>query len=92
MDFCFNCGLKTDPDWVFCRSCGSVLEEDSADLAMPASTAGAPKVELISRGWDDRVVETIEIDGSPLADDEVAPSPVAPGGIEVTVDEITIAG
>jgi hypothetical protein len=90
MDFCFNCGLKTDPDWVFCRSCGSALDEGAADLAVPAASAGVPKVELISRGWDDQIVETIEVDDDPLADDEISPSPVPPGGIEVTVDEITI--
>jgi len=90
MDFCFNCGRKTDPDWVFCRSCGSALDDEGADLAVPASAAGAPKVELISRGWDDQVVETIEVDGAATTDDDLAPPRVPPGGVEITVDEITV--
>ena len=90
MDFCFKCGHKTDPDWVFCRACGSVLEEDAADLAVPASTSATAKVELISRGWDDQVVETREVDDDLLDDDEIVSSPVPPSGIEIKVDDITV--
>lgn len=89
MDFCFNCGLKTDPDWVFCRSCGSALEEESTDIAVPAAS-GTPKVELISRGWDEQVIDTVEVEGDLLDDDEALRPPVAPNGIEITVDEITV--
>ncbi len=89
MDFCFHCGHKTDPDWVFCRACGSALEDD-ADLAVPVQNAGTPKVELISRGWDEEIVETIEVSDDPLTDEEVTPAPVPPGGIEIKVDDITV--
>ena len=90
MDFCFNCGHTTDPDWVFCRACGSALEDDAADIAVPVQNAGAPKVELISRGWDDQVIETIEIGDDQVTDDEVAPAPVPPSGIEIKVEDITV--
>jgi hypothetical protein len=92
MDFCFSCGSKTDPDWVFCRSCGSGLDE-TEDLVetVPDSTAsGTPKVELISRGWDEVVdIETVELPTDLLdADDTTFPVPA--GGVEVTVDSITV--
>ncbi len=91
MDFCFNCGGKTDPDWVFCRSCGSALEEsEGEDLAIPIpQSGGVPKVELISRGWDE-VVDTVEVPADPLEGDEVSPGPLPPDAIEVTVDSITV--
>ncbi len=91
MDFCFNCGGKTDPDWVFCRSCGSALEEGEGEdlsVAVPQS-GGVPKVELISRGWDE-VVETVEVPADPLEGDEISPGPLPPDTIEVTVDGITV--
>ena len=91
MDFCFNCFTKTDPDWVFCRSCGSALEESNGeDLAAPIPQSGAaPKVELISRGWDE-VVDTVEAPADPLEDDDVSPGPLPPGAVEISVDDITI--
>ncbi len=90
MDFCFNCGGKTDPDWVFCRACGSALEDDTTDLVIPGPVAGAPKVELISRGWDDQVVETVEVGPDPLVDDDVGKGPLPPGAVEIQVDDITV--
>jgi len=91
MDFCFNCGTKTDPDWVFCRSCGSALEDtNSAIEGTPVPTSsGMPKVELISRGWDVIDVETVETPDDPLQGDiETAPLPA--GAIEIAVDDISI--
>jgi hypothetical protein len=91
MDFCFNCGGKTDPEWVFCRACGSALDEnDIDDLAVPTpQSSGSAKVELISRGWDD-VIDTVEIPADPLVDDEVSPGPLSPGAVEISVEDITI--
>ena len=91
MDFCFNCGGKTDPDWVFCRACGSSLEENSVNdlVAAPAVPGSTPKVELISRGWNE-VIETVEVPADPLADDDGTQNPVSPGAVEVTVDDITV--
>ena len=62
MDFCSNCGSSTDPDWVFCRSCGAGLDGpgDDPEAARPMTQATKPKVELISRGWDVVDVETVE--------------------------------
>lgn len=91
MDFCFSCGSKTDPDWIFCRSCGRGLDE-SADLVEtePVSTpAGTPKVELISRGWDDVVdIDTVQLPIDPL--DEPLAAPLRGEAIEVTVDSVTV--
>ncbi len=91
MDFCNDCGSKTDPEWVFCRSCGSTLERSATETAEQAVVAGpdAPKVELISRGWDVVEVDTVDLPGDPLADDEVQ-VPLPPGAVEVTVDEVTV--
>ncbi len=90
MDYCFNCGDKTDPDWVFCRSCGSALEDNETDdLAIPASGTTAPTVELISRGWDE-IVDTIEAPADPLEGNEISPGPLPPDTIEVTVEDITV--
>jgi hypothetical protein len=91
MDFCFNCGGKTDPDWVFCRACGGVLEDAAVEeVAEPVSTSsGAPKVELISRGWDVVEVDTVELPADPLEED-VSPGPLPPGAIEVAAGDITV--
>ncbi len=92
MDFCFSCGSKTDPDWVFCRSCGSGLDETGGEVeTLPVSTpSGKPKVELISRGWDNVVdIETVKLPADPLGDDVLA-FPLPAEGIEITVDSITI--
>ncbi len=90
MDFCYNCGGKTDPDWVFCRSCGSTFDEDDTkvDAAPSGEAHGAPKVELISRGWD--VVEAVELPADPLLDDDISPGPLPPDAIEVSIDDITV--
>ncbi|MCP4966264.1 MAG: hypothetical protein GY926_13660 [bacterium] len=92
MDFCFSCGSKTDPDWVFCRSCGHGLDE-TEELVEPVADStgsGSPKVELISRGWDEVVdIETVELPTELLDEDEIA-FPVPAGGMEVTVDSITV--
>ena len=92
MDSCFSCGSKTEPDWVFCRSCGNGLDEtEGLVAAVPDSTAsGSPKVELISRGWEDVVdIETVGLPTEPLDADDIT-FPVPAGGIEVTVDNITV--
>lgn len=93
MDFCFNCGGKTDPDWVFCRSCGSVLEDDDiGELPVPAesSQGAAPKVELISRGWDVVDVDTVRLPADPLESDELSAGPLPSGTIEVSAGDITV--
>ncbi|MDJ0925110.1 MAG: hypothetical protein QNJ77_11165 [Acidimicrobiia bacterium] len=89
MDFCNECGSKTDPDWVFCRACGSSLGTDGDAAAGPVLEAAGPKVELISRGWDVVEVETVDLPADPLTDEEVV-EPVAPGAIEVSVDDVTV--
>lgn len=92
MDFCSNCGDKTDPDWVFCRSCGGVLEDDAADgLVVPIPrSSGAPKVELISRGWDIIDVETLETTVDPFDGEGTIAEPLPPHSVEVTVDDVTV--
>lgn len=92
MDFCSNCGDKTDPDWVFCRSCGGVLEDDAADgLVVPIPrSSGAPKVELISRGWDVIDVETLETTVDPFDGEDTIDDPLPPQSVEVTVDDVTV--
>ncbi len=94
MDFCYTCGSKTDPDWVFCRSCGNGLEETDGTVAsvpvIVPSDSDAPKVELISRGWSDVVdIDTVEYP-TELADDNDIAVPLPAGGIEITVDSITV--
>lgn len=91
MDFCFKCGSNTDPEWVFCRACGSALDEnDIDDLVAPVpQSTGTPKVELISRGWDE-IVDTIEVSADPLVGDDVSPGPLTLGTVEITVDDITV--
>jgi hypothetical protein len=92
MDFCSNCGDKTDPDWVFCRSCGGVLEDDPADglvVPIPRSSA-SPKVELISRGWDVIDVETLETAADPFDGDDTIAEPLPAQSVEVTVDDVTV--
>jgi hypothetical protein len=91
MDSCFNCGTEIDPDWVFCRSCGSGLDAPEPDPATPAivTTPDAPKVELISRGWDVVDVEAITHPTDPLEDD-VIDVPLPPGAIEISVDDVTV--
>ncbi|MCP3998355.1 MAG: zinc ribbon domain-containing protein [bacterium] len=92
MDFCSNCGDKTDPDWVFCRSCGGVLEDDAVDgLAVPIPrSSGTPKVELISRGWDVIEVDILETVVDPIDDDGPLPEPLPPQSVSVTVDDVTV--
>lgn len=91
MDFCSDCGQTTEPDWVFCRSCGYAL--DTPEIESPstaaAKAAGPPKVELISRGWDVVDVDAIELPSDPLLD-EPTPTPLPPGAVEVSVDDITV--
>ena len=90
MDFCNDCGQTTDPDWVFCRSCGSTLDApDVAASTVAATTSGPPKVELISRGWD--VVDIDPVDPLPAdpLEEELA-ADLAPGAIEVSVDNVTV--
>lgn len=91
MDFCSNCGGTTDPDWVFCRTCGSGLDlPDTAPVAPPvASETASPKVELISRGWD--VVEINEENGPPdTLESDVMEPPLPPGAVEVAIGDIAI--
>ncbi len=90
MDFCNECGSTTDPDWVFCRACGNSL--DNAEVANTVQSAvggDTPKVELISRGWDVVDVDAVEVPADPLQDDTVA-TPLPPGAIEVTIDDVTV--
>ena len=102
MDFCNKCGSKTDPDWVFCRSCGNSLDDGgpaAGESAQSTPIPTVPKVELISRGWDVVDVETVEIKaidvttadvpGDPLTDDDVVPA-MAPGSVEISLDDVTI--
>ena len=91
MDFCSDCGQTTEPDWVFCRSCGYALDTPDIENATTAATtsAGPPKVELISRGWDAIDVDEVELPSDPLLD-EPTPTPLPPGTIEVSVDDITV--
>lgn len=97
MDFCNKCGKGIEADWVFCRSCGYSLgdrELDAISARQGTPVAAAPKVELISRGWDVVDVEAIDVDTvdvdmiHPLDDDVVAP--LAPGTIEITIDDLTV--
>jgi hypothetical protein len=92
MDFCFNCGGKTELDWDFCRACGTVLNDDPApELSEPvAASTESPKVELISRGWDVVDVDTVELADQPLTDDEVLPAPLPPGAIEVSAGDLAV--
>ncbi len=54
------------------------------------TSSGSPKVELISRGWDDVVdIETVVLPANPL-DDDLLTFPIPAGGIEITVDSVTI--
>lgn len=91
MDFCFNCGNKTDPDWVFCRSCGSGLDvlEDKSALAATAEAPTEPKVELISRRWDIVDIDTVEHPKDP-SDSNVIDVPLPPEAIEVSAGDITV--
>jgi hypothetical protein len=91
MDFCFNCGTKLDPDWAFCKSCGSGFDAPESEAAAPTvvTTPAAPKVELISRGWDVVDVETVTHPTDPLEDDLVD-VPLPPGAIEISVDDVTV--
>jgi hypothetical protein len=97
MDFCNECGSKTDPDWVFCRSCGNPLDspEIEAVAAQPTSSGNSPKVELISRGWDVVDIDATEEDwnsGFPvdlLETDEVV-TPLDPDAVEISVDDVTV--
>lgn len=91
MDFCNDCGQTTDPDWVFCRSCGSTLDAPESSAAAVATPSGPPRVELISRGWDVVDVEPVEeLPADPLHED-IVPD-LAPGTIEVAVDNLTVVG
>lgn len=91
MDFCSNCGGTTDPDWVFCRTCGSGLDlPEAPPIAPPAATDSAsPKVELISRGWDALDVDQENGPLDPL-DSDVIDLPLPPGAVEVAVGDIAI--
>ena len=95
MESCFNCGKAIDPDWVFCRACGSDLVGDLAadvdgdEVAAAAAGTTSPKVELISRGWDE-VIETVEAPADPFDDDAISSGPLPAGAVEVTVDDITV--
>jgi hypothetical protein len=89
MDFCSDCGQTTDPDWVFCRSCGSTLDAPDSSTAAVTTPTGPPRVELISRGWDVVDVEPVEeLPADPMHED-IVPD-LAPGAIEVAVDSLTV--
>lgn len=91
MDFCSKCGATTDPDWVFCRACGSDLDLPDVESSSPPASieSESPKVELISRGWD--VVELSPEDDLPdPLDSDVIEVPLPPGAVEIVVDEIAV--
>lgn len=92
MDFCSNCGEKTDPDWVFCRACGAGL--DLPEVSMPPvpltlDGSTAPKVELISRDWDVVEIEAHPTPEDPLEDEPQGP-PLPPGAVEISVADIAV--
>ena len=97
MDFCNECGSKTDPEWVFCRACGSSLDASDVEAvaAQPIATGNSPKVELISRGWDvvdiepagEEAAPPLPID--PMETDEVV-LPLDPDAVEISVDDVTV--
>lgn len=91
MDFCNDCGQTTDPDWVFCRACGSALDAPEIEAAAAVTAvSGPPTVELISRGWDVVDVDALDqLPADPLEED-IDVSPLAPGAIEISVDEVTL--
>lgn len=83
MDFCNKCGSETDPDWVFCRSCGNSFDDrETAATSSPQSTPAptVPKVELISRGWDVVDVDTVDIEAVDIqaVDIDTATAPADP--------------
>lgn len=97
MDFCNECGSRTESEWVFCRSCGNPLEapEIEAVAAQPIVSNDSPTVELISRGWD-----VVDIEATALESDPVLPPdpmetnevaiPLDLDAVEVSVDEVTV--
>ena len=104
MDFCNECGKTTEPEWIFCRSCGNPLDspEVEAVAVQPIASTNTPKVELISRGWDVVDVDATETDSGAreadlgpelptdlLESNEVA-QPLDTDAVEISVDEVTI--
>jgi RNA polymerase subunit RPABC4/transcription elongation factor Spt4 len=90
---CSHCFNHIASSWNYCPHCGSIgsdarvvgaVENAAAAGGDPAppSTGNAPKVELISRGWD-------IVDVDPVADDTVE-VPIPAGAVEVVVDDITV--
>jgi hypothetical protein len=90
MDFCSNCGEKTDPEWVFCRACGSGLDlpEIEPQPAPAATQPAAPKVELISRTWD--VVEIAPEGPADPLENDISDAPLPPGAVEIAVDGVAV--
>ncbi len=92
MDFCNKCGSETDPDWVFCRSCGNSFDDrEAAATSSPQSTPvpTVPKVELISRGWD--VVDVDPVDVDPVGVDPVGVDAVDIEAVDIQAVDIDTA-
>jgi hypothetical protein len=89
MSTCFNCGADIDPNWTSCPTCGRVV-----DTTTPTAGAGepspGPQVELISRGWAVVDIESDDAGLPELDEDDTSAPPLPPGGIEVSVDDISV--
>lgn len=86
MEICSKCGATTIGE--NCHRCGNPLQL-AEQLKEPASHESAsPTVELISRGHDVVEIDAVEISGRVIEDP--APPPVPPGGVEISVDDVTI--
>ena len=86
MEICSNCGATTIGET--CHRCGHPLPLAQDLLTLETTTTPSPKVELISRGHDIVEADAIEVAAESL--DDVPPPPIPPGGVEVTVDEVTV--
>lgn len=96
--FCTSCSATITSSWFHCPECGTATELELSRRRQAPTLVGTeiepgavPRVELISRRWDVVDVTASEEPREPhlLPEPDLRP-PVPAGGVEITVDEISV--